>query len=514
MKRLLIPTIVFASLWGVSLAASGREAARADEHQTPTFSNEVVRIFQANCQTCHHPGDIGPFSLMRYDQAALWAPAIRAAVVSREMPPWKPEAGCGDFEGARRLTDAEIETIVRWADAGAPEGNPADMPEDLVFPDEWKMGQPDFELVISKKPFKFPGTSTEDLYRCFTVPANFDADRFITGVEIRPGNRAIVHHVLVFVDETGASVALDRADPGPGYTTSGGGIGFTPTASLGGWAPGAGGSTTPSNAGILVPKGARIVVQVHYSVQQLTGEDAYDQTKVGLHFAREPIYKDFYVLPLINTSFTIPAGADRHQVTAAFTLPSFVNVTLHQIAPHMHLLGREMRVRAISPEGEERCLINITDWDFHWQGTYRYVEPIPLRAGTRLELEAFYDNSAGNPSNPSTPPRDVSWGEGTRDEMCIAFLGVTVDAEARAVSSPAIVSARVAGNKLVVSGSDIGPGSIIEVDGAPIRDSKAKGRGSVASRADWQQAIPAGRGVSLTILNPDGARSAPVSFSR
>ncbi len=475
-----------------------------------TFSNQVVRIFQDKCQTCHHPGDIAPFSLMTYEESVEYADQIAERTASHQMPPWKPVEGCSEFLNKRSLSDDEIETIGRWVADGAPEGDPADMPASLTFPDEWKLGEPDVELVSTRQGYKVPASASSDIYRCFTVATNFDTDRFITGVEVRPGNHKIVHHILLFIDTSGVSVDLDRADPGPGYTSFGG-PGFNTIGSLGGWAPGAPPTELREGTGYLVPRGARVVMQIHYKPN---GEDEVDQTRIGLHFARSPVYQDAIVLPLINRNFTIPAGARDYPVNVSFSLPPGVNLTLESVAPHMHLLGREMQVTATLPGGERRCLIYINDWDFHWQGAYRYADRIPLPGGTQIDVQALYDNSELNHSQPNFPPQDVSWGERTTDEMCIAFLGITVDAEHRTPSEPALDGAEVKGSRLVVSGQDIRNGSIIEVNGAPLRDSRTKSRHSCSSRADWLEAIPEGTTVNVTVLNPDGARSQPIVFSR
>jgi hypothetical protein len=446
---------------------------------------------------------------MTYDEAAPFAESIKAKTQARQMPPWKAVAGCGEFESSRALSDEDLDTIVRWVDAGAPEGDPADLPAPLSFPDEWKNGEPDLALVTARNGFKIPAGTTEDVYRCFSLPADSNVDRFVTGIEIRPGNRAIVHHVLLFLDGTGASIALDRADPGPGYTQFGG-VGFTPTGFLGGWAPGGAPQNLPEGTGFLVPRGTRIVIQVHYKPN---GEESIDATQIGLKYARTPVYQDMFVLPVWNRTFTIPAGARDYPVDASLTLPPIVSVTLRAIAPHMHLLGREMQATATLPNGDRQCLVYIDDWDFHWQGQYGFARPIPLPAGTRIDVAARYDNSELNHNQPSSPPVDVSWGERTTDEMCIAFIAFTVDAEHRNPSSPAVSAVRVDGSKLIVDGTDLKPGAFIEIDGTLVRDTVAKKK-RISSKSAWEALAPAGQEVRVSILNPDGGRSEPYAFVR
>jgi len=183
----------------------------------------------------------------------------------------------------------------------------------------------------------------------------------------------------------------------------------------------------PDGVGMLLPAGARVVVQVHYHHRGKSTET--DRTRLGLHFARQPIDKRVRAIPILNRGFMIPAGEARHEVKASYTLPPTWNLHAIAITPHMHLLGREMKVTATYPDGSTRPLIYIDDWDFHWQGSYTFTQPVPLPGGTRIDVAAIYDNSPANKRNPSTPPQAVGWGEGTTDEMCIAFLRVTVDAE-------------------------------------------------------------------------------------
>lgn len=390
----------------------------------PTFSKEVVRIFQDRCQSCHHPGDIAPFSLMTYADAAAHADAIKFMTKTRQMPPWKATPACGDFADARVLSQDEIDVISRWVDNGAPQGNPADLPAEKHFDGGWALGQPD--MVLSY-PEAYTPPDSADMYRCFPMPTNLPADTYVSAIDIKPGDPTTVHHVIAYIDTDGSSQKLDDADPGPGYTSFGGpgfsisNIGAT---TLGGWAPGARPVMLPEDVAYSLPAQSRVVLQVHYHPHNSSPQP--DRTQIGIYFAKKKPKQLLRVLPLINQSFTIPPNDPNYKVTASFT--AFLPVHVYLIAPHMHLLGRKMHVTATNGSTTQ-CLINVDDWDFNWQGMYRYSQPVALSVGTKLALEAYFDNSSGNWRNPNHPPKPVSWGEQTTDEMCIAFLGFTVDGE-------------------------------------------------------------------------------------
>jgi len=412
---------VLSSIFGTAFAQRLPTRSRAVGAEV-TFNNQIVRIFQQQCQVCHHPGDIGPFSLMSYREALPHARSIKAATQAQHMPPWKPVPGYGEFLDVRRLTQHQIDLIARWVDTGAPEGDPRELPRPLSFPDQWTLGVPD--LVIEPDRDYFVPAQGGDIYRCFSIPTQLLEDRHVVGLEVRPGNRATVHHVLLFQDALGLSARLGQpGDAQPGYNCFGG-PGLMVTGGFGGWAPGNQPQILPSGIGIRATAGSRVVMQIHYHP---SGSSQADRTRVGLWFAREPIQKDYLFLPILNSNLVIPAGAARHTVTASFTIPPFLSAQALSITPHMHLLGREMRLEAIYRDGSRRPLVYIDDWDFQWQGTYYYKEPVPLPAGTRIELTAVYDNSPANPRNPHSPPKEVRWGEQTTDEMCIAFIGFTLN---------------------------------------------------------------------------------------
>ena len=409
-----------------------------------TFSNQIVRVFQGECQTCHRPGQVAPFSLLDYESAKPWAYAIKSSVESGYMPPWKPVAGHGEFVGERRLSAAEINLIAQWVDAGAPEGTSADLPEPLVFNPDWVLGEPDF---IIETPAFAPDPNGDDEYRCFSIPIPPEVTelRNIIGIEVQPGNRKIVHHLILYGDPEGASAGLEAAstDGKPGYECFGSaripiqGFNFAADSYLfGGWAPGATPTVAPEGSGFLIRPGSRIAVQLHYHPD---GTEQSDSTRIGLHFSDGLTDDNLLVMAAINTNFLIPAGAERHEVKASFSLNSILGAgsnpvlrsflvssgifpaDIISVLPHMHLLGKEIKMEKVSPSGERTPMVYIDDWDFDWQDFYNYVEPVKFYAEDRLEVVATYDNSAANPWNPNSPPLPVGWGERTTDEMCLVF---------------------------------------------------------------------------------------------
>jgi hypothetical protein len=263
----------------------------------------------------------------------------------------------------------------------------------------------------------------EDDYRHFVIPYRSDKHLFVEAVDVRPGNRSVVHHVIAYVDKSGKARELDAADPGPGYTRFGD-VGFDVASVLGGWAPGNLPMKTPPGTGRWLPDQCDIVLQVHY---YRNGVVERDRTKIGLYFSKNkqpvPVRGDM----AINNKFVVPAGAKNYEVRAERKIkePSY----LFSVTPHMHLIGETMKVTAHLPDGSELPVIKVDDWDFNWQATYHFRQLQYLPAGTIVKLVATFDNSAENPNNPNDPPKNVGWGEKTTDEMCIAFLGLLHESE-------------------------------------------------------------------------------------
>jgi len=414
---------------GLTLLAAVAFAVPASG-QAVTYSREIARIFQAKCGQCHRPNDIAPFSLDSYQQAVAWAADIRRVVTEGLMPPWKPVEGHGVFRDSFALTAEERRQLLDWIDHGMPEGDPADLPPPVENPGEWVLGEPDRVLVM---PEGFTPRRGRDIYRCFVLEAGLEEDRFVSAIDILPGNRQAVHHVIVYLDESGEAARKKEEDGQPGYNCLGGPgvplvnmsgsisslLGFNAT--LGGWAPGARPRHLPDGIGMRLRKNARIVLQIHYYTAVSVEAD---RTRLGIYYSKKPVERSLYFLPLAQTNLEIPAGAERHIVRWDFLVPPFLDAQAISIFPHMHLLGTQIRVQA-ELFGRVTPLIYIDKWDFNWQGAYTYQEPVSLPAFSRLRMECEYNNSASNPRNPSNPPKVVRWGEETEDEMCVTFLGVT-----------------------------------------------------------------------------------------
>jgi hypothetical protein len=361
---------------------------------------------------------VGPFSLETYDQARKRASDIATVVAARGMPPWKADPHVGvKFKDVRILSEENIATVTAWAEAGAPEGNPADLPAPAKFPDDWHLGPPDL-IVDMGIDFEVPA-SGEDIYRCFVVPTHLEKDQYVSAVEYRPGNRRVVHHILAFVDTSGKARERDQAEPGPGYTCFGG-PGDPIHGGLGGWAPGNQAEPLPEGIGRSLPKNSDVIVQVHYHPQ---GKAETDRSKIGLYFSKKPIKQVIHWGVVINPGLELPPGQRNIEVKAAWEVP--VDLTAWAVTPHMHLLGRDMQISVKFPDGRVQDVIKVPDWDFNWQYTYFFEQPMDIPKGSLVYLVSHYDNSESNARNPHKPPKLVKWGEATTDEMCIGFLGVT-----------------------------------------------------------------------------------------
>ena len=451
------------------LAAS--PAARGD---VPTFHGDVEVILQKNCQDCHRPGQVAPFSLLTYDQARKRGSDIVHVTGEKVMPPWPASTSFGGpFRDQRTLGDADLATLRAWVEAGCPEGDAAKAPAARVFSSEWPLGTPDLILTMPE-PYEL-GPDGDDEFRVFVLKTDLPADRSIKAVDFKPGNRKVVHHIIAGIDTSGRARELDAKDAKPGYEALGGfgdGVplrGFLPI-----WTPGSRPRYTPEGAGYLLPSKADLLIQMHY---HKSGKPESDTTQVGLYLSEKPLAKQVqtgFLFPEIKPEIAaklrekfmasaatgkrpsledtfqdvlvIPAGEPNYVISgtseAGKTMmgrPISRDILLTSVMPHMHWLGRDFRFEAVLPDEKKTRLplIQIDHWNFNWQGTYAFVEPIRLPKGTYFEMEAHFDNSDANLANPSHPPKVVTWGEQTTNEMCIGiFEFIPADGTSKAASSP------------------------------------------------------------------------------
>lgn len=388
--------------------------------QTPTWAENIAPILFKNCSKCHNPNGVAPFSLLTYENAYQNRFGIKSAVITKSMPPWSPDPNYRHFANERVLSNSDINAITAWVNGNAPQGNPANAPKPPTFSVGSEVTAPDLVLKIPT----YTINTTGDLYRCFVLPANLTADRFISELEVIPGNRRVVHHVLAFQDTTNVPLQLDAADPLPGYTNYGG-TGSNASDLITGWVPGQGRVAFPKGMGIRLRKGAKLVLQIHYPGGIVNQKDS---TKILLKFApvgssnRELFNRPIlaHVAPILtNGPLTIPANSTKTFVER-LTIP--VDGSFLSVAPHMHLIGRRTKVYGLLPNGDTLRIINIPDWDFNWQGAYTFRNVLKIPARTTLVAEAFYDNTSNNPYNPNNPPKLVTRGEGTADEMMLNYF--------------------------------------------------------------------------------------------
>lgn len=400
------------------LACASISLSRAPQ-AAPTFSKDVAPILYRSCVQCHRPGEIGPFSLVGYANAKQWSKMIATVTGQRLMPPWK-DSSHGTFLDENRLTAAEVSTLKAWDAAGAPRGSASEEPKEPTFSSGWTLGEPNAIL----KPAKAVRISAEgrDEYRNYVLKTNFTETRYLSAIDCKPGNKRIVHHLVVYVDLHGAAAKLERekGDGQGGYVTEGGiSPGFEPDSVPYIWAPGERARFMPAGVGFELKPGATLVMQVHYHKD---GKPESDLTSLGLYFAKEKPKKLAEVGAFLDPRLKVPAG----KVTTwekTYSIP--FSATMYSIMPHMHLLGQSMKAELILPNGKVTPLVDVEQWDYNWQLNYAFKEPIKIPAGSKIHVSAAYDNTSSNPRNPASPPKDVRWGEQTNDEMFVLIFTIT-----------------------------------------------------------------------------------------
>ncbi len=371
-----------------------------------TYARDVASIVREKCQSCHRPGEVGPFPLLTYDDLKNHAAMAREVVDDRRMPPWHADPRYGHFKNDRSLSARERATILAWVDQGTPLGDPKDIPAPRTFPEGWTIGTPDV-VFETPEPFVVPAQGTVE-YVHVRVPTRFKEDTWIQAAEARPGDRSVVHHIVVYVDDHSLSPSGLR--------------GRRADAHLCGFAPGDMPSIYPAGSAKKIPAGSDLILQIHYTP---TGTLKTDRSRVGLIVSKEPVRHRAHTLGIAQPRFEIPAGSSSHLVSSSHAFSD--DVHLLSFMPHMHLRGKDFRYEATFPDGRKEVLLSVPAYDFGWQSYYTLAEPLALPKGTRIDCYAHFDNSAENPYNPD-PSKAVRWGEQTWQEMMIGYVDYIDDA--------------------------------------------------------------------------------------
>jgi peroxiredoxin len=381
-------------------------APRPKGEATVTYAKQISRIVQKNCQECHRPGQIGPMALTNYKTVADWSEMIREVVSEGRMPPWHADPKHGKFVNDRRLSPEDKATLLTWIDQGCPKGDDKDLPPPAQFTKGWNIGEPDVVFTMPEE-YQVPAKAGKDgiAYQHFVVRTNFEEDKWIVGAEAKPGNYAVVHHIIIYVVKPGEK---------RGKTPDGIGNGF-----LVGYAPGDLGARFEPGAAKKIPKGAVLVFQLHYTPN---GTAQGDRSLVGLKFAKEPPRLEVKTRAIANRNFELAPGAANIKVVSRTKFDE--DTLLWNLYPHMHLRGKSFEYQAVYPDGKTEVLLSVPNYDFGWQATYRLAQPLRLPAGTRIECTAYFDNSKDNPNNPD-PMATVYWGDQTWEEMMIGFMDYT-----------------------------------------------------------------------------------------
>ena len=399
---------VFAVLTGILRAAA-----------PPTFYKDVLPVLERNCQSCHRAGEAAPMPLVTYKDARPWAKAMRQAVLTKKMPPWLADPSVGHFTNDRTLAPGDIETLVKLSDAGAPAGNPKDARKSVEFVDGWNIGKPDVILEMASA-YEVPASGTVE-YQHFIVPTGFTDDKWVQVVELRPGNRAVVHHAAVFVRPPESKWMRNAKAGEPVGRQAESGISVYEEI-LDFHVPGAVPHALPEGQAKLVKAGSDLVFQMHYTP---SGKAATDRTRIGIVFARQAPRERIFTLQIANRGFAIPPGAADFPVNSNLTLQADARIVA--LNPHMHVRGKSFEFRVAATGSDPQVLLRVPRYDFSWQLQYYLAEPLQLARGSRIECLATFDNSPNNPANPD-PSKEVRWGDQSWEEMMVGTVDVAIDA--------------------------------------------------------------------------------------
>jgi hypothetical protein len=394
----MMKATIFLAVGVMLLLVSGPTVTTTSENNV-TFTKDVAPIFYKNCTGCHRPGEIAPMSLLTYNDVRPWAKSIREKVANRDMPPWHADPKYGEWRNDRRISQEAINTILAWVNNGAKEGDPKDLPPMPEYTPGWRIGKPD--QTFSAPEQSVPADGVVD-YQYLSVPTNFKEDRWITSAEIRSSANAVVHHVIVFVQEPGATSRLQGK-------------------LLVGFAPGEDPAVFRAGFGRKIPAGSNLLFQIHYTPN---GTAMKDVTTVGLIYAKTPVEHTVVTRPVLQTAFEIPAGHPNYEVKSSFTFNQ--SAQLYSFMPHMHLRGKDFEYKAVFPDGTSKILLSVPRYDFSWQTYYVLKDPIAVPKGTRIECVAHFDNSTNNKYNPD-PAKTVKWGDQTWEEMMIGWMSFVYD---------------------------------------------------------------------------------------
>lgn len=422
MPAAIVGFVIFSSVLACMAGQGKTEAAKKGSQVAGevTFNRDIAPIVFRYCSPCHRPGEAAPFSLLTYEDTAKFARQIAYITEKRIMPPWLPAPGGLKFQSEMRLTDAQIELIRRWAEAGVPRGNPADLPAVPVFMQGWQLGKPDV-ILRARKAYTLPAAGTDNYWN-FIFPTQLSGTHWVKAVEIRPGEKRVVHHANVLVDRLHSSRRQEKhaGDGFAGMELRIESETFDPDSHLFFWKPGSIPHEEPEGMALRLDPGDDFVLNTHL---QPSGKAEQIEPSIGLYFTNQPATKFPILLELQNDkALDIPAGANDFVVTDDFSLTA--DVDLLAIYPHAHYLGKELRATATRPDGTTQTLILIPRWDLNWQAVFYYAEAVYLAKGTMISMRYTFDNSEANIANPFHPPQRVMGGNRTTDEMAHLWLQV------------------------------------------------------------------------------------------